>query len=356
MGNPLNPDPKPPKEPKAKEDVPPPSALGMTAIKPEGWDKTGMEAFKDALFNPKTGEILTRTPLSWLKIIAFYIVYYSFLTGFWIACLFIFFETLPHESLGPRWQQDYSLIGMNPGIGIRPRSADHRIDSHMIELWDGDSNLNPSGRNGEGDTNADYAVRLNQYMELYKNTTLGPRYKAFDRSLLGECENFPYGYVAEEGKDIAPCVFLKLNTIWGWKPEKTTCNMTEEEKAEEKKLDKDCPATLMKHLLTEDAKQAGDENVWIDCNGRYAADQEALAGDGLKYYPPSRAIPIASFPYEGKTEKWSYHSHIVALKVQPKVPGQMVHIECRAYFKGAEHDTRDKKGLIQFELMIKKQF
>jgi len=354
MGNPLNPDPKPPKEPKAKEDVPPPSALGMTAIKPEGWDKTGMEAFKDALYNPKTGEILTRTPLSWIKIITFYIIYYSFLTGFWIACLFIFFQTLPYEKEGPRWQQDYSLIGMNPGIGIRPRSADHRIDSHMIELWATDSNRNPSGRNGEGDSNADYAVRLNQYLELYKNTTLGSGYKPFDRSLLGECENFPYGYVAEEGKPVAPCVFLKLNTIWGWKPERTTCNQPNLEPKE--KVDKDCPTTLMKHLESEEAKQAGEENVWIDCNGRYAADREALAEGGLKYYPPSRAIPIDSFPYMGKTEEYSYHSHIVALKVEPRTPGQMVHIECRAYFKDAEHDTRDKKGLIQFELMIKQQF
>merc|ERR1711874_83297 len=51
--------------------------LGGTAIKPKGWDRKGMEAFKYLLYNPETGEILTRTPLSWLKIIVFYINYYS---------------------------------------------------------------------------------------------------------------------------------------------------------------------------------------------------------------------------------------------------------------------------------------
>jgi len=347
MGNPLNPDPK--KVP--KEDDPAPMALvGMTAIKPEGWDKTGMEAFKDVIFNPKTGEIFTRTPLSWLKIITFYLIYYSFLTGFWIACLFIFFETLPYPEFGPRWQQDYSLIGMNPGIGIRPRSADHRIDSHMISLRERDTNREASGRHGEGDTNADYAVRLDEYMDIYRNSTVAPNYKPFQISLLEECADFPYGYVSEEGKPLAPCVFLKLNAIWGWKPKKTTCDM-----AKEFKVDKDCPKTLMDHLKSEEAKQAGTDNVWIDCNGRYAADQEALADGGLKYYPASRAIPIDSFPYEGK-HGGPYHSHIVALKIQPRVPGQMVHIECRAYFRGAEHDTRDKKGLVQFELMINNQF
>merc|ERR1719317_1224348 len=65
--------------------------LGGTAIKPKGWDRKGMEAFKYLLYNPETGEILTRTPLSWAKIIAFYIIYYSCLAGFWAACLCIFF-------------------------------------------------------------------------------------------------------------------------------------------------------------------------------------------------------------------------------------------------------------------------
>merc|ERR1711971_826214 len=42
--------------------------LGGTAIKPVGWDRTGWEAFQYMLYNPDTGEVLTRTPLSWLKI------------------------------------------------------------------------------------------------------------------------------------------------------------------------------------------------------------------------------------------------------------------------------------------------
>ena len=67
--------------------------IGMTAIKPVGWDRSGCEAFKWAffdccivkdltlfryfLYNPETGEILSRTPLSWAKIILFYCVYYT---------------------------------------------------------------------------------------------------------------------------------------------------------------------------------------------------------------------------------------------------------------------------------------
>ena len=89
--------------------------LGGTAIKPVGWDRTGWEAFQYMLWNPDTGEVLTRTPLSWLKITVFYCIYYSCLAGFWIACMNIFFATLPENMDGPKWQQADSIIGVNPG-------------------------------------------------------------------------------------------------------------------------------------------------------------------------------------------------------------------------------------------------
>merc|ERR1711971_459776 len=86
-----------------------------------------MGAFKYMLFDPDNGTILTRTPLSWLKITVFYLLYYTFLACFWIACLVVFFQTLPEEESGPKWQQDWGLIGKNPGVGLRPRNTDERI-------------------------------------------------------------------------------------------------------------------------------------------------------------------------------------------------------------------------------------
>ena len=81
--------------------------IGGTAIKPVGWDRTGWQAFAYFLCDPQNGTILTRwtnmekktfrkiyfccrTPLSWLKIIVFYNIFYSFLAIFWTICLFIF--------------------------------------------------------------------------------------------------------------------------------------------------------------------------------------------------------------------------------------------------------------------------
>jgi len=44
----------------------------------------------------------------------------------------------------------------------------------------------------------------------------------------------------------------------------------------------------------------------------------------------------------------------VAIKISPSKAniGQLIHIECRAWFTGVIHNTKDKMGLVQFEVMI----
>merc|ERR1712029_1219429 len=149
--------------------------LGGTAIKPVGWDRTGWEAFQYMLWNPDTGEVLTRTPLSWLKITVFYCIYYSCLAGFWIACMNIFFATLPENMDGPKWQQADSIIGVNPGVGLRPRNTDARIDSQMFVLEQGDTNIHMSEHEGKGDLNADYVARTDKFLEVYADKDMGER-------------------------------------------------------------------------------------------------------------------------------------------------------------------------------------
>merc|ERR1712223_1700125 len=106
--------------------------LGGTAIKPVGWDRTGWEAVQYLIWNPDTGEVLTRTPLSWLKIFVFYCIYYGCLAAFWAAMLNIFFITIPPEH--PKWMLEESIIGINPGLGVKLANQDQRIDSGMFIL------------------------------------------------------------------------------------------------------------------------------------------------------------------------------------------------------------------------------
>merc|ERR1712241_1335465 len=188
---------------------------------------------------------------------AFYCIYYSCLAGFWIACMNIFFATLPENMDGPKWQQADSIIGVNPGVGLRPRNTDARIDSQMFVLEQGDTNIHMSEHEGEGDLNA--------------------------------------GYVAKkEGDKVEPCIFIKLNTIWGWTPKPYDCAA---EKAKGDESDGPCLPEVEEHIKAQGADAAN--NVYVNCRGRYAADQEALK-DGLTYFPANRGLPIKYFPYQGK--------------------------------------------------------
>merc|ERR1712080_418806 len=112
----------------------------------------------------------------------------------------------------------------------------------------------------------DYAERMKKFLKVYDVTTMGKKpdgtdYPVFDvETRLGkECGVAPYGYVASAGKKVAPCIFVKLSAIWGWTPEPYECLTPEE--------NPDCPATLRAHLGSQEARDAGPNNVWIDCNG-----------------------------------------------------------------------------------------
>jgi len=328
----------------------PKQALGGTAIKPVGWDRTGWEAFKYLIYDPSTGAILTRTPMSWFQITLFYIIYYSCLAGFWIACLQIFFLTLPETA--PRWTLEKSLIGTNPGVGIRPRNSDLHIDSSIIALDAKASDTTATDPKGEGEKNADWARRMELYLDHYKNTTglsecsTGDEKNhgkcLFNQQDLGDCMNYPYGFLLSGGdKYIRPCIFLKFNKIWDWKPKPIDPATLDDPKYDE-----------MSPALKEKIRVADDPNyVWVDCRGRNPADREALS---VNYFPENQGIHIKYFPFTGG----NYHAPLVAMKMETERVsdlqiGQLIHVECRSWFDGVVHDTKEMSGLVRFELMLK---
>jgi len=319
--------------------------LGAVAIKPPGWDRTGWEAFGYFLYDPDNGTFLSRTPLSWLKITVFYTIYYSCLAAFWYTCLIIFFQTLPEESVGPKWTLKGSLIGENPGVGIRPLNRDVRIDSNMFKLQVVDDNKTPTDKDGEGDLNIDYAVRAKKFLQVYEsevNESLG--YKKFDLAEMGDCGSYPYGFVDDQKQPIKPCIFLKFNKIWGWDPKP----ITNEDFAD----NEDWPTSFKDHF---DALPDKDQ-IFVDCQGRYPADREALR-EGMTYMPASQGFPAKYFPYQG--DKENYHSPLVVVQFDTsklsRFIGQLIHVECRAYYKGVIHTTKTKTGMVQFEVLLEEK-
>jgi len=365
--------------------------LGGTAIKPKGWDRTGMEAVKYLIWNPDTGEILTRTPLSWLKITTFYIIYYSCLAGFWAAAMAIFWQTLPSPWEGPKWTQNSSIIGTNPGLGAKPPNSDRLIDSsiYKFSLKDTktdckkDRTYKEGGECGEGDTTADWIHRMNTFLnnkdkngtaqENEDITTLvdcgnnlnEPRVNEpnceYDMTAINNTCGADFGYVSKDGKTLSPCIFLKFNTIWGWpqlpeKPVRIDKTALTEKSHDDYEQYQQMTNQLRKRITDlyeekDEAKLTDSLNyIWVDCHGRYPADKEALKGN-IEYIASGnekQGISLKYFPYQGT----AYGVPIVAVKFKDLPVGQLVHVECRAWFHGVRHSSRDKEGLTQFELLV----
>jgi len=286
-----------------------PKVLGGTAIRPK--ERHGWEAIKFLLYNPETGEVLTRTPKSWALITVFYIIYYTCLAGFWAAMLTIFLQTLP-EGNRPKWLTSDSLIGRSPGLGLRPAQAAENVDSSMIII-----------NKSVEDSWKGWADRSKEFLAKYDGSE--------HLSKLESCGTGNYGY--DEGK---PCIFLKLNKIYGLQHD--FFNDTAD-------LPADMPQGLKDHIAS---KMPDANQVWVDCQPKNPADKEALAGK-ITYFPADRGFPERYFPFEGQED---YKSPLVAVQFEPQTAGQLIHIECRAWAKNIGYSRRDKIGIASLEIML----
>jgi len=298
--------------------------------------------FCQFVFNSETGEILGRTPVSWFKITLFYIIYYTFLTAFFIVMLQVFFKTLRDDR--PTWtMEDGGLIGSNPAMGFRPTPPDSEIESTLIWFRHGSDNGNWQK----------WVDRLEDYVKDYKNETNrrhtddcgelavnSPGKRSFCKVnptelFQGNCNvNNSYGY-----KDGRPCVLIKLNRIIGWEP---------------KPYEEDfLPDNLPEHLQEEIKKNKEDEDrvklnnrVWIDCVGENPADRENL---GPVLYHPTRGISANYFPYLNQE---GYLSPAIFVEFTKPKHGVLIAVECKAWAENIKHDRMERKGLAHFELMI----
>lgn len=324
--------------------------LGGTAIKPVGWDRSGFESFRYFVYDPDNGSIFSRTPSSWLKITVFYTVYYILLAAFWLTSLQIFFLTVPDRT--PKWLLDESIIGSNPGVGVQPSMSDKHIDSSLYKFYTSDTSLKPTNSMGEGERNADMKTRMDLFMKKYEdkrglfecpdgNNDRNKGKCQFDVSSLGECGKAPYGYVPSKDEMMKPCLFVKLNKIYAFSPDPVDASQLNDTLYDE-----------MTPALKEIIRTVEDKDqVFFDCFGRFPGDREAV---NLKFFPKSQSVSLKYFPYMNG----NYHSPIMGIQVEvpqnmnKRNTGQMIHIECRAWFKGVIHHKKDKAGLTQFEVMI----
>jgi sodium/potassium-transporting ATPase subunit beta len=291
---------------------------------------TKWENFQNAIYNPSTKEFLGRTGSNWGKLLLFYSVFYVVLAALFAICMQGLLATL--DNTEPKWKLDSSFIGTNPGLGFRPISSN--TDEGSLIWYD------PKNET----TVAKWVDLIDEFLAPYMKDQNGDNFENcdFDKPAneskvcqvdlkdFGDCSRQnSYGY-----KSASPCVFLKLNKIYGWVPEYYT-NATDEMK----EYDSDFARMV--------DKKGSDRQFWLSCSGEKPVDRENSRD--FKYFP-SQGFPSFYFPY---TNTKNYLSPLVAVQVLNPTPNVIISIECRAWaanmkYKGGD---RDREGSVHFEIL-----
>ncbi|XP_059098980.1 sodium/potassium-transporting ATPase subunit beta-like [Tigriopus californicus] len=310
------------------------------------------------IYNSKTNEMFGRTFSSWIRLVAFSLVFIVVLTVFWAICLWAFSQTM--DNYTPRLQTSMSYIGQNPGLGYRPMKNDE--DPYSSLIW-----FRHGGAGNWGDLKANLDYFLSKYEPgSFANAGASQTKCHWDRSPLERQEacEFNKEWLSDQGSDIKciseenygyyhgkPCILLKLNKIFGWFPD-PYYNVTEVENHP------DIPDSLKNHIRStweENCRNKGPEKeercpqlnmVWLDCNGEEDPDKENI---GVVSYTPWRGFPGYFFPYWNQL---GYLQPVVMVQLKNPTPGVLINIECKAWAKGLEHDRTRRRGLVHFEFLM----
>ncbi|GFG29551.1 hypothetical protein Cfor_04666 [Coptotermes formosanus] len=310
-------------EKKAEQFYTPPPKLGK-------W-----EGFRIFIWNSETHQFLGRTGASWGKILLFYVIFYCGLIGFFVAMMVVFYQTIDMKI--PKWQQDKSVIGNNPGLGFRPMPPESNVESTLI--W---------YRANDEQNYKYWTEELDKFLEVYKHpgsvSGEGKNIVDCDKTDPGDkvCYVDPkeWSYCSSENHysyhRSAPCIFLKLNKIYGWVPEYYN---------DSDSLPGKMPKDLKDHI--KDTTDPRERNtVWVSCEGENPADVENI---GPIQYIPRRGFPGYFFPF---TNKEGYLSPLVAVWFERPKTGVLINIECKAWAHNVRHDRAERRGSVHFELMV----
>ncbi|ETN63257.1 sodium/potassium-dependent atpase beta-2 subunit [Anopheles darlingi] len=136
----------------------------------------------------------------------------------------------------------------------------------------------------------------------------------------------------------APCIFLKLNKIYGWEPV-----FYDDPSA----LPSDMPTDLKEYIKDKGVKQQHTlSTVWVSCEGESEDDRNNIGP--IQYYP-RRGFPGYYYPYENID---GYLSPLVAIHFERPARGTGINVECKAWARNIKHDRYDRFGLVRFELKI----
>ncbi|KAL0966842.1 hypothetical protein UPYG_G00300800 [Umbra pygmaea] len=180
--------------------------------KPAVKEEENVGSWKDAIFNPRTGEFCGRTAKSWGLILLFYLVFYAFLAGMFVLTIWVMLMTL--DDYVPRYRDRVP----HPGLVIRPKELDLLFNKSQPLQFNRHINTLESFLQDYNDTEQARNEVCVSGSYFDQDGEVGEQRKVcqFKRSSLSLCSGLSdstFGYA--EGK---PCILLKMNRIIGLKP------------------------------------------------------------------------------------------------------------------------------------------
>ncbi|XP_072936824.1 sodium/potassium-transporting ATPase subunit beta-1-like [Epargyreus clarus] len=248
-----------------------------------------------AIYNPEEKTFLGRTPKRWGIVIIFYLVFYAVLAAMFAICMVGMLGQIDGKI--PYYTLEQSLIGISPGVDFRPRPTE------KMELK--------------------YIRSNTAALEAYK--------KELDAFLLEEQINDKTECVAADNYGIpdSPCVYIKLNKVYGWKPDYYSAS----------DLPADMPDDLKNIIATTQGKQ-----IWVSC-------WDEKSNETKIEYPWGRGLPNSKYPFFNED---GYISPLVAVKITAPDVDKIV-VRCRAWAKNIIYNPsiKEPSGHARFHLQFK---
>ncbi|KAM6988015.1 sodium/potassium-transporting ATPase subunit beta-3-like [Tautogolabrus adspersus] len=266
-------------------------------------DKDKKESWKDAIYNPRTGEFMGRTARSWGLILLFYLVFYAFLAGMFFLTMWVMLQTLDENI--PSCQDRVA----HPGLVIRPHAAEisfNRSDASKYNEYIQQLHELLQRYNDSIQERNDLCL-VGEYTE--QDDERVKKVCQFKRSTLRQCSGLSdtsFGYA--EGK---PCIIIKMNRVIGLKPR-------------------------------------GDP--YINCTAKRDSPLQ------MQYFPSEGRLDKMFFPYYGKKAHPDYVQPVVAVQLLLTKEDYNVEqtVECKV--EGSDlrnNDDRDKfLGRVIFRVKV----
>ncbi|XP_064638471.1 sodium/potassium-transporting ATPase subunit beta-2-like [Lineus longissimus] len=272
------------------------------------------------IWNKDKSEFLGRTGASWAKIGFFYLVFYAALSGFFACMLAVFFATVDDNH--PKYAGYDSLLKDNPGIGFQPM-PNH--ESTLIRFY--------SGKKGSYKIYTDY---LQAFLLQYENEFQRPG----DTSNIVTCNKQSGGKIGDQKNSVCkfellaldpciakqefgydkgePCVLLKMNRVYGWKPSVS--------------------------------KSTNNSDIQVECHGQNPADIDNIGT--LDYYPNDGKFGIFYSYYFPFLSQQNYQSPLVMVKFKNPSPGILIMVECKLHNDNIRYNRALRQGAVKFELIV----